>query len=271
MTQHAQSSDRRELSHLLVASYGRSGSTAVQSLIGALPGYCIRGENYNVLGHLAAGARAAQITSLKFGSKPTLPDNPWYGAENIDPKAFARSICEAFVESVLQPPADCRVVGFKEIRLFQDVANAYDDLQFFCDYFSRPRIVFVQRSWEQVAASGWWVGALKDDVKRYVESCNEVMETFHATHPELSFIVQHSSFTLGNSHIEDLFSFLGERPEPELVESVLSKRLVHGHKAALAARSGRMSRQQMFGGTEAELAQRKWKLGPLSVSLRWSK
>ena len=44
--------DRDDLGYVFVMTYGRSGSTLVQGLLNAIPGYLIRGENAAALNHL---------------------------------------------------------------------------------------------------------------------------------------------------------------------------------------------------------------------------
>ncbi len=109
--------DWQALRYVFVVTYGRSGSTLLQSLLNSCKGVQIRGENGNVLYHLYRAAMAARSTR-QIGKTPqtVVPDGPWYGAGEVRPVLFESELIGNFVRTVLAPDDGIQVTGFKEIR-----------------------------------------------------------------------------------------------------------------------------------------------------------
>ena len=66
---------------VFVVTYGRSGSTLLQKVLGDIDGYHISGENNNALYGLYQSFKFANMAKMRFGQEMTKHDNPWYGAE----------------------------------------------------------------------------------------------------------------------------------------------------------------------------------------------
>lgn len=234
-------------SFVLIATYGRSGSTVVQALLASIPGWCIRGENYDALSGLYESYAAARRTQAEFGDRETPFDNPWHGSDEIRLSHYGRRLADAFKEEVLAPPAGTRVVGFKEIRTFHRIDRVEDVLDFASEFMEPIRIVFVQRDWREVSRSSWWNAVVPDDVREHVERCDKIMITYAQQHPARCFVVEHHRLEPGSDHLDDLFDFLGERLDPVVAASVLSKRLRHGKRSGRLANAGRISKDEMMG------------------------
>jgi len=143
--------------YVFIITYGRSGSTLLQNVLNAIPGYCIRGENNNALFHMArAWDAVAHCEAIQGEKGPTGRSHPWFGAELLDADVLGRGLAETFVRDVLQPEPGARVSGFKEIRFHLTGAHVDSYLDFILRFFPKARFVFNTRSHDGVAKSGWW-------------------------------------------------------------------------------------------------------------------
>lgn len=214
--------DPRHRSFVLIATYGRSGSTVLQSLLGAQPGWCIRGENYHTLEGLFESARRAHRTRSDFGRRAASPDNPWYGAHAVDPDSYARSLARAFVGHVLNPPPTAHVVGFKEVRLFHRISLAPELFDFVLGVFAPARIVFLQRAWHEISGSGWWPALDPDDVRSYVQRCDAVMDEYALRRPDRATVVRYTDLVHRRETVRELLTSCG--PSTTLRRSTKSSR-----------------------------------------------
>ncbi len=91
--------------YVFIVTYGRSGSTLLQKIIGKAPGFCIAGENKDALFGLYDSCRSVAYAKRHFGRPVTTSDNPWYGAERLDPVQYVGKLSELFVNEIIKPPA----------------------------------------------------------------------------------------------------------------------------------------------------------------------
>ena len=104
---------------MFIVTYGRSGSTLLQGVLNALPGYLIRGENGGVLHDLF---RYHQVITDRIewmdarGESSLDPTHPFYGLHAYPTQAALEGQRRLAVDTVLRPEPDTRVTGFKEVR-----------------------------------------------------------------------------------------------------------------------------------------------------------
>lgn len=230
--------------YLFVVTYGRSGSTVTQNLLNSIPGYCIRGENGNLLYHLARGTliptkldnfiwRREDIARPPKAQRPFLagiigtPADPWYGAEAVDPERLGRALADVFVREVLHPPEGTRVAGFKEIRWHEDARFFPDFLRIVRRIFPRARFLFQTRDHEAVARSRWWGTKPRDAVLAELARAEALYSAFMAENPECSCLVRHEDYAAGPEAARKIFDFLGEPFDPDRVAAVLGRLLEH--------------------------------------------
>ncbi|MFN3513530.1 MAG: sulfotransferase family protein [Phenylobacterium sp.] len=212
---------------VFIVTYGRSGSTLVQKLIGGLPGYHIRGENSDALRGLVRSYQAALKAKEEFGKQPTPPDTPWYGAYDIDPRSYGETLADQFVRQILMPPPDARAVGFKEIRYFHEPEELETYIAFIRQFFAPARFVFNTRNPEAVAGSSWWKEKPREEVVAQIADWNRTIEAYVARHPQDCLLVHYDAFVADPERLRPLFEFLGEPYDPDYVAQTLEKRLQH--------------------------------------------
>ncbi|WP_449046098.1 sulfotransferase [Paracoccus versutus] len=230
--------------YVFVVTYGRSGSTLTQSLLNSIPGYCIRGENGNLLYHFAQAANVVsswdnytwrQEQKIKpqenrhISLRDTLgtPKDPWYGAENVDADHFSRAMMDLFVRDILKNPEGVRVSGFKEIRFHEDKKFFQAYLGIVKKYFPKARFIFQTRDHESVSKSGWWKNREKSDVIAMVKGANSMYGEFSKRNPGICYTIEYERYAEGASYVSEIFDFLEEKPDWEKVSAILGKKLTH--------------------------------------------
>lgn len=230
--------------YVFVVTYGRSGSTLTQSLLNSIPGYCIRGENGNLTYFLSRAAsfvtnhdmykwRREDLSKPVEERRPYLqkilgqPFDPWAGAESVDPVDFTKSLMNLFVDKVLRPAPDCRVSGFKEIRIHEDPRFFKVHMEIIRDTFPNARFIFQTRDHEQVAQSSWWANQPKEAVSQSLVQAEEMFRDFCNENKNISFTIDYERYKEGYTYARKIFDFLGEKVRKRDVEDVLNRRLKH--------------------------------------------
>lgn len=230
--------------YVFVVTYGRSGSTLTQNLLNTIPGYAIRGENGNLTEFLAHAIdmvashdmyrwRREDLPKRRSARRPYLrpilgkPHDPWAGAERVDPDTFALDLMNVFVKRVLRPPKDCRVAGFKEIRLHENPAFFRTHLDTLRRYFPNARILFQRRNLEDVAQSGWWLAMPRDEVVAQLTRADGLFQAYAQDHPDVCHLVDYEALTASSDHARSLFDFLREPLDEAVLKRVLWTALTH--------------------------------------------
>ena len=148
------------MAYLTVVTYGRTGSTAIQAALNALPGVVIRGENYSAMRGLREYLQAVAETADRHHAGR--PDHPWYGSARLDPPAVLNDLRRHVVEFILRPSRGTRVIGFKEVRYepghFATYELMLDYLIFLGQLFPGLNYLMNVRDPAEAARSGWWPG-----------------------------------------------------------------------------------------------------------------
>ena len=205
--------------YVFVITYGRSGSTLLAGLLNAIPGYRIRGENYNTLYRLFQADAAIASACEKFsGADHFNPQSAWYGTPRVRSHLFRAGLMETFVANVLRPESGDRVLGFKEIRYTpQHMTDLDEYLAFLRDSFPRSKIVFNHRDPAAVARSGWWVDVADAEAK--IRAADERLLSYPSDRRHFHFFYDQIDAGLG--HIRALLRFLGEELEDDVIHTVL--------------------------------------------------
>ncbi|WP_157982243.1 sulfotransferase [Oceanicella sp. SM1341] len=214
--------------YVFIITYGRSGSTLLRRILGTLPGCHITGENYMTLYPLFLSAEAARQTKKSFGEKPLADIDPWFGADRIVPRRYARRLVNVFIDEVIAPPEDARIIGFKEIRYFEGGRDMERFLDFMAEHFAPAKFVMNTRNWEAVAKSSWWKKQDPQKIRGLVETADQRMHAYAGQNPDRAHVIDYSDFSRNDPHALDaLFDFLGETPDHEKIGEIMAERLTH--------------------------------------------
>jgi hypothetical protein len=215
---------RTSYRYVFIFTYGRSGSTLLMGYLNSLPGFCIRGENYNALTHLCAAYRSARQTRGQIAKKSMQAVHPWYGADLVDLDRMRQSIRDTFVDTFINPPAGTRVVGCKEIRINRNDLEDFDafleDLQ---DVFGEDvKIVFNHRDIAATSQSGWW----KETAHAYatIRAMDQRLRSSRFAGAKNVFHVEYEELIKGPEHARALTAFLGMKFDAGTYDSVMATR-----------------------------------------------
>jgi hypothetical protein len=211
----------RTLEFVFVVTYGRSGSTLLMGLLNSIPGYLIRGENWDALHHLF---RFHQ--TLAEGSHRWEPDrmrqrtHPFYGAADFPEKRALQRTRSLVVDTVLRPKADTRVTGFKEIRWYHDDVEEY--VAWLRAVFPGARFVVNTRDHTEVLRSGWW--AKHPDNAAQLPRVEERILGLAASLGNAAYRVHYNDYATDPTALRGLFTWLGEPYDEAAVRGVLETR-----------------------------------------------
>lgn len=230
--------------YVFVVTYGRSGSTLLMKLLNSISGACIRGENgdsltpllrsicnlensYNVKVRRAEMEKRPEDRTYYWKRLLGTPDDPWYGAENIDVDDYARSILDAFVRTVLRPPEKVSLLGFKDIHFYKDPSNFESTMSCMLRYFPQSRIIFLTRSIEDVASSGWWKDMDRTAVLQELGRANILFESFHKNNTDRTIMFDYAEFADLDEGVRRIFDFVGADFDRDKTKNILEVRLNH--------------------------------------------
>lgn len=213
---------------IVIVTYGRSGSTLLQSFLQGIAGSLIRGENNNVLYPLFRAYKRAFNTRYDQGQTSIPEFGPWYGADEIVPRQFGERLASAFIDEILRAPPATRVLGFKEIRFHDTTPGEMPDfLDWILEYLRPCKIVFNTRDRDEVASSSWWKDWDTREVFQMVDALDREYAAYAARRPAQTFVVRYADYHRDAHTLQALFDFLGE-PFPEAhIRAVLQRQLRH--------------------------------------------
>jgi len=214
--------------YVFIITYGRSGSTLLQTLLQSINGYFIRGENGNALWPLYQSVSRIAAARIKHGYREIEEQGPWYGINQVDPERYAGKLVNVFVDEVIQPPKDARVIGFKEIRVHEASGEGFEHyLDFIAAHFAPAKFIFNKRGWEDVSRSGWWKNCDADMVKDMVTEADSLYDAYTTKHPDRCFVAQYEEYLDNPDYWRAMFEFLGEVYDPVTVKKLCARQLKH--------------------------------------------
>jgi hypothetical protein len=200
--------------NLFVVSYGRTGSTVLMGILNAIPGYLIRGENADLVGHLMAIGADLDPHAAK---RPTTPREAWFGGERYTADAL-RPVFREFLDRIMlgpSPPPGLRCYGFKEIRYSVDTVE--EKVAFLESLYPGSGFIYSVRETARVRRSEFQSGV----DAAFFDALHEKFGAM-AERPN-SFLVSHDELVADpDGLLPRLFRFLGEPYEAAKIKAVLA-------------------------------------------------
>ena len=226
MTTNSRVSDCPTLAykHILVVTYGRSGSTLLQGLLNSIPGTLVRGENGNVF--LTFFEIVQHMRSMRSNHANAFTANrPWFGISEISDSTLMdalRPAARAILLGDLVSEASLLCLGFKEIR-YDELGDIFEDyLNFLQELFPEAAVIFNTRDLAATSGSGWWRDRYAGEVHAHLSEVHNQFSAFAAGRSNCFEI--HYEDVVGKSHrLRELFVFLGAEYDENRVEAVLSQ------------------------------------------------
>lgn len=225
-----------DLNFITIVTYGRTGSTALQSALNALPGVTVRGENYNALRGLHDYLQSVVETADRHhAGRPT---HPWFGSARLDPNAVLADQRRHVIEHLLRPKPATTWIGFKEVRYeeghFPDPDVLLEYLLFLDKLLPGIRYLVNVRDPLSAARSGWWpdnpdaVGVLTRTYAALVESTSELTRILGKGRAEL---IDYAQWSADSMVVATACQRLGLPQDDDSLRAALAEHLDHGSHA----------------------------------------
>lgn len=226
--------------HILIVTYGRTGSTLLQGVLNSIDGCLVRGENFEFCRGLWVAWESLQRAREEHGSPeqsgdPTLP---WFGAANLDPERFLDDARRLVLNQLAPLPHEYSCVGYKEIRYLEmnrEPGHAITDrrlrdyLWFLVRLFRNPAIILLRREHGEVIKSAWWSEYKPAEVRARLIEFEKSCRSFASDYRH-SFAIDYDDIVGRTDRLRELYEFLGASYEPDRVEEVLSRE--HSYRTA---------------------------------------
>ena len=191
-------------------------------MLNSIPGYLVRGENWDALHHLFRFHRTLVEGSQKWDAGPAAAAHPPVLRRRRLPGAqvATRAPATLVLDTVLRPRDDTRVTGFKEIRWYRDDVEEY--VAWLREVFPGARFVVNTRDHDEVRRSGWWAKRPEN-----AESLPRVEARILALADGLgdaAYRVHYNDYVADPSVLRGLFDWLGEPFDEAAVRTVLETR-----------------------------------------------
>ena len=224
---------KQDLQFLTIVTFGRSGSTAIQSALNAHPDTIIRGENYSALRGIQSYVESVAAASDRHNSGK--PQHPWFGTARLDAGAVLADQRRHVIEYLLRPKPSTRWLGFKEVRYevghFADADVLTGHLLFVNALLPGIRYLVNVRNPQVAAGSGWWsqhpdaVGALRETVDNLREASATLTSILGAGRVAL---VDHDEWSTDPQVLVFALESLGFPVDGGVVRESLAQELSHG-------------------------------------------
>lgn len=220
-------------SHVLIVTYGRTGSTLLQGILNAIDGCLVRGENFQFCRGLFLAWDALQRAKHEYGTPEDSGDStrPWFGAAGIDSARFFDDARRLVLNQLAPGPHAYRCIGFKEIRYLEtdrEPGHPLTDrrlreyLWFLVRLFRNPAIILLRRAHEEVVHSAWWSNMEPERVQARLEEFEKSCARF-ASNYRHAFPIDYADVAGQTQRLRELFDFLGAAYEADKVAEVLAR------------------------------------------------
>ncbi|NPD47863.1 lipopolysaccharide assembly protein LapB [Lentimicrobium sp. S6] len=209
--------------HILIITYGRSGSTLLQGILNTIDGVIIRGENENIFFDLYQTYK--KLLQLKNSHKTAvLPNQPWFGISFINENLLLSQYQELAKTILLAESASSSqelCLGFKEIR-YDKVGDEFETyLDFLTQLFPKTAFIFNTRNLKDVSNSAWWRDKKPEQVIEELSHLETQFKAYSDKH-NYCFQIDYSDVISKGEKLKGLFDFLGAPYKPNTIDTVLS-------------------------------------------------
>jgi len=220
---------------VVIVTFGRSGSTVLQSALNRIPGVVVRGENFGATRHLFRAFEAILKTHTEHGGVGTLAKNdPMYGAHLLQPSKFLSEMRRIVTEDILQVGPGTVLAGFKEVRYTPSHYSDYEEflrhLLFLESCLPGLRFVMNVRDVAGASQSGWWAGdehatqILTVATKWIRQAVADINKEFHETR---AILMDYEEWRFDATKLVYMAHFLGQQLSDEESRACLDETLRH--------------------------------------------
>lgn len=219
--------------HILVFSYGRTGSTLLMGLLNSIPGVLIRGENYNALFHLfrfyhSVRGTYQQNSTKRAANKTTT--HPWFGGADLR-LSYVMSDLRRLASELLIGQVGGRehvmCLGFKEIR-YLEVEQDFDNyIAFLIQLFPKALFIVNRRDHKAVVESAFWADKPLESALDELRRTDELFDRLPSLHSAV-FDLNYEDISLESDRLRELYQLIGASYSAETLAPVLAQ--IHSYK-----------------------------------------
>lgn len=208
--------------HLIIVSYGRTGSTLLQGLLNSVDGVLVRGESKNYFLCLWKAHLHLSVAIDSHGPDSFFANRPFFGMAAVDEKQWMSDL-QRLVRNFLlgrdESSAHVKCLGFKEVKFYE----AGEDLASYLAFLEQllPNCCFIlnTRRHEDVLKSSFWKKEKHEKAKAKLELTERAFASFAAQRSNC-FEMDYQDLNPTSKKLRDLFDFLGAPWKQEAVDLV---------------------------------------------------
>jgi hypothetical protein len=224
--------------HLLIVTYGRTGSTLLQGLLNSIDGCLIRGENFNFCYGLFKSYQATADVIDKQGKNGGSVTKPFYGSAFFNKQQFLKD-SYLTLKNQLAIDKDVDTVdcwGFKEIRYTPGALKNgnYYLLKEYLDFLNKLLpglgVIFLTREHTSVLKSAFWQNKEANKALQEILEFERQAKDWSETNSN-SFWIDYADIVQVNDDLEKLYDFIGAQFNESSILKVLNVEHSYGGKA----------------------------------------
>jgi len=209
--------------HVLIVTYGRSGSTILQGVLNSINGLLVRGENGNVFHDFFTMTRGLGVHRGRSANS-FAPNSAWFGIAEMTSDRMVAELRPVARRMLLGDDVDdpaITSIGFKEIRYLDVMDDLVDYLQFLEQLFPNAAFVLNTRDPNETAKSGWWRA---EDPEQLAQEIGRLESRFaeFAGGRSNCFEIDYRDVVGKGENLRRLFHFLGAEFDEQKVDAVLA-------------------------------------------------
>lgn len=215
------SANQLKFNSIYLVTYGRTGSTLLQSVLNSCEGILLLGENEGAFYHLFEYVQ--KIERLSKRRNVEFPTAPYFGANLLDPGTARHMVRQTIKEYFVAPTAgqEIECIGFKDVRYTDNPNQLTEYLEFLEDMLPRPAFIFLWRDHSEVLRSGWWKELDRVDALDLLEKVEALAAEFSSARDNC-FSLSYADMVARNGQFMRLFEFLGANYKSEIVEDIFN-------------------------------------------------
>lgn len=201
--------------HIVIVSYGRTGSTLLQGLLNSINGVLVRGENNDLFAHFWEAHKALDMEAGEFSS--FYPNHAWFGRVYFNESRWwsdMRQLARNYLLADQQDNSNIKCLGFKEIRFERRGEKLGEYLGFLEQLLPNCCFLFNSREHEEVLRSGFYKKSNPSKAKQKLDQLEQAYHSFAEDRSNCFEIAYHDLKARG-PRLQEMFEFLGATYDAE--------------------------------------------------------
>lgn len=215
--------------HILVFSYGRTGSTLLMGLLNSIPGVLIRGENHNALFHLFRFYNSVRGTYQQNPENKTTT-HPWFGGADLRLSyvmSDLRRLASELLIGQIGGREQVMCLGFKEIRYLEAEQDFDNYIAFLIQLFPKALFIVNRRDHKAVVESAFWADKPLESALDELRRTDELFDRLPSLHSAV-FDLNYEDLSLESDKLRELYRLIGASYSEEALAPVLAQ--IHSYK-----------------------------------------